>query len=79
MTGSHPSLRVDVRTALTDILHKYSHVFPALGDPVTSRTEMVHPEIETNGTRLIRCGLRHFTPAGLRTEQECVRDMLQGG
>ena len=30
---------------------KYSHVFPAPGYPVTSRTQVVHHEIETNGAR----------------------------
>ena len=30
---------VDGRTTLTDILHKYSHVFPAPGDSVTGRTQ----------------------------------------
>ena len=32
--GSHSSLGADGRAALTYILHKYSNVFPARGDPV---------------------------------------------
>ena len=40
---------------------------------------MVRHEIETNGAWPIRCGQRRLAPAGLRTEQECVRDMLEGG
>ena len=79
VTRSHPSLGVDGRTALTDILHKYSHVFPALGDPVTGRTQVVHHEIETNSARPVHCGPRRLVPAGLQPEQECVRDMLEGG
>ena len=70
---------MDGRTALTDILYKYSHVFPAPGDPVTGCNQVVRHEIETDGARLVRCGPRHLAPAGLRTEQECVRDMLEGG
>ena len=78
MTGSHSSLGVDGRAALTDILHKYSHFLTAPGDPVTGRTQVVHHEIETNGARPVRCGPRSLAPTGLRTEQECVRDMLEG-
>ena len=33
VTGSHSSLGVDGHAALTDILHKYSHVFTAPDDP----------------------------------------------
>ena len=79
--GSHPSLGVEGRAALTDLLYKYNHVFPApvTGDPVTGRTEAVQHEIETNGAQPVWCGPRHLALAGLRTEQECVRDMLEGG
>ena len=79
VTGSHPSLGMDGRAALTDILHRYSHVFPAPDDPVTGRTQVVHHEFITNDARPIRCGPRRLAPAGLRTEQDCVRDMLDGG
>ena len=48
VAGSHPSLGVEGRATLTDLLHKYSHVFPAPGDPVTGRTHVVQHEIETN-------------------------------
>ena len=46
------------------------------GDPLT---QVVRHEIETNGARPVHCGPRCLAPAGLRTEQECVRDMLEGG
>ena len=79
VTGSHSSLGADDRAALTDILHKYSHVFPAPGDPGTGRTQVVRHEIETNGAWPVRCGPRRLAPARLQTEQKCVRDMLKGG
>ena len=78
VAGSHPSLGVDGRVAQTDLLHKYNHVFPAPGDPVTGRIQVVRHEIETNSARPVRCGPRRFVPAGLRMEQDCVRDMLGG-
>ena len=40
---------------------------------------MVHHEIETNNARPICCGPRRLAPAGLRTEQDCVRNMLEEG
>ena len=70
---------MDGRTALTDILHKYSHVFPAPGDPVTGHTLVVCHEIETNVARPVRLRPHRLAPAGLQTEQDCVRDMLEGG
>ena len=72
-------LGMDGHASLTDILHRYSHVFPAPGDMVTSRTHVVRHEIITNDAQPIRCGLCHLAPAGLRTEQDCVRDMLDRG
>ena len=72
VTGSHPSLGMDGRAALMDVLHRYSHVFPAPGDPVTSRTRMVRHVIITNEARPKRCGL--LAPAGVQTEQDCVQD-----
>ena len=33
----------------------------------------------TPDARPVRCGPRRLAPAGLRTEQKCVRDMLLGG
>ena len=65
MTGSHPSLGIEGRAALTALFHKYTHVFPAPGDLVTGRTQVVGHEVETNGARPIRCGSRHLAPAGL--------------
>ena len=36
-------------------------------------------EIETKEGRPVRCGPRRLAPAGLRREQECVKEMLTGG
>ena len=69
--GSHPSLGETGRRLLRDLLHHYEHVFPVPGEPVTGRTKSVQHDIITKDTRPIRCGLR--------TEQECVKDMLIGG
>ena len=62
---THPSLGAEGRTAFTDLLYEYNHVFPTPGDPVTGRTQEVRHEIETNGTRPVRCRPRHLAPAGL--------------
>ena len=69
--GSHTSLGDTGRQALRDLLHRYEHVFPALGEPVTGRTKSVQHEIVTKDARPVRCGPRRLAPAGLRKEQEC--------
>ena len=71
VVGSHPSLG--------DLLFHYRHVFPAPGEPVTGRTTSVQHEIITSDARPVRCGPRRLAPAGLRKEQTCVQEMLQGG
>ena len=75
--GSHPSLGTEGRAKLSNILHQYAHVFPAPGQPVNGRTTAVQHEIETNDARPVRCGPRHLTPAGLRTEQTCIQEMIE--
>ena len=77
--ASHPSLGESGRQMLRDLLLKYVHVFPAPGEPVTGRSKTVLHEIETNNARPVRCGPRRLAPAGLRKEQDCVKDMLSGG
>ena len=77
--GSHASLGDSGRQSLRDLLHKYEHVFPAPGEPVTGRSKSVQHEIEINNARPVRCGPRRLAPAGLRREQDCVREMLSGG
>ena len=72
--GSHASLGDSGHQSLRDLLHRYEHVFPAPGEPVTGRTKSVQHEIETNEARPVRCG-----PAGLRREQDCVSEMLTWG
>ena len=42
-------------------------------------SHVVRNEIITNDARPICCGLCRLSPAGLRTEQECVQDMLDRG
>ena len=74
--GSHTSLGDTGRQSLRDLLHRYEHVFPA---PVTGRSKSVQHEIETNEGRPVRCGPRRLAPAGLRREQDCVKEMLTGG
>ena len=77
--GAHTSLGDTGRQSLRDLLHKYEHVFPAPGEPVTGRSKSVQHEIEINDARPVRCGPRRLAPAGLRREQDCVREMLSGG
>ena len=77
--GSHASLGDTGRQSLRDLLHRYEHVFPAPGEPVTDRSKSVQHEIVTKDGRPVRCGPRRLAPAGLRKEQECVKDMLTGG
>ena len=77
-TGSHPSLGETGCRLLRDLLHRYEHVFPAPGEPVTGRMTSVQHEIITSDARPIRCGPRRLAPAGLRTKQECVKEMLLG-
>ena len=77
--GSHPSLGETSRRLLRELLHRYEHVFPAPGEPVTGCTKSTQHEIITKDARPIRCGPRRLAPTGLRTEQECAKDMLIGG
>ena len=67
------------RQSLRSLLYKYKHVFPAPGEPVTGRSKSVQHEIEIKDARPVRCGPRRLAPAGLRREQDCVREMLSGG
>ena len=77
--GSHTSLGDTGHQSLRELLHRYEHVFPAPGDPVTGQTKSVQHEIITKDARPVRCGPRRLAPAGLRKEQDCVQDMLTGG
>ena len=77
--GSHPSLGEPGRQLLRDLLLWYIHVFPAPGEPVTGWTSAVQHDIVTTDARPVRCGPRWLAPAGLRKEQTCVREMLEGG
>ena len=79
VTVSHPSLGESGRGLLRDLLHRYEHVFPAPGEPVTGRTTSVQHEILTSDAQPVRCGPRRLAPAGLRTEHTCVKEMLVVG
>ena len=79
VSGSHPSLGDAGRQLLRDLLFRYSHVFPAPGEPVTGRTTTLQHDIATTDARPVRCGPRRLAPAGLRKEQTCVQEMLHGG
>ena len=48
-------------------------------EPVTGRTTTVQHDIITTDARPVRCGPRRLAPAGLRKEQTCVKEMLDGG
>ena len=76
---SHPSLGGAGRMLLRNLLHGYAHVFPAPGEPVTGHTTSVQHEILTSDARPVRCGTRRLAPAGLQTEQTCVKEMFEGG
>ena len=65
VTGSHPSLGEEGRDTLRNILHQYTHVFPAPGEQVTGRTTAVQHNIEPSGAKPVRCGPRRLAPAGL--------------
>ena len=77
--GSHPSLGHARRQRLRDLIFRYRHVFPAPGEPVTGRTTTVQHDIIMTDARPVRCGPRRLAPAGLRKEQTCVKEMLDGG
>ena len=79
VTGSHPSLGEAGRRLLCDLLHRHEHVFPAPGESVIGRTTSVQHKILKSDARPVRCGPRRLAPAGLRTEQTCVKEMLLGG
>ena len=73
VAGSHPSLGKEGRMTPRNILHQYAHVFQAPGEPVTGQTTSVQHEIVTTDARPVRCGPSHLAPAGLRTEQTCIK------
>ena len=79
VAGSHPSLGEAGRLLLRSLLHRYEHVFPTPGEPVTGHTTSVQHEILTSDARPVRCGPRRLAPAGLHTEHTCVKEMLLGG
>ena len=79
VAGSHPSLGDAGQQLLRDLLFRYSHVFPAPGEPVTGWTTAVQHDIITMDARPVRCGPRRLAPAGLRKEQTCAQEMLHRG
>ena len=57
--GSHHSLGEAGRLLLRNLLHRYTHVFPAPGEPVTGHTTSVQHDILTSDARPVRT-----SPAG---------------
>ena len=74
--GSHTSLGDTGRQSLRDLLHRYEHVFPAPGEPVTGHSKSVQHEIETNEGRPRTLW---STPSGTGRSQKgtalCQRDV----
>ena len=71
--GSHASLGDFGRQSLRNLLHKYEHVFPAPGEPVTGRSKSVQHEIEIKDARpvrLDRADWRRLVSEGNRTVSE---------
>ena len=76
VTGSHPPLHTGYDPGYpTSICSCVS----CSGEPVTGCTMAVQHDIETSDARPIRCGPRWLAPASLRTEQTCIKEMLEGG
>ena len=50
------------------LLHRYEHVFPASGEPVTGRTTSVQHEILTSDARPVCCGPLRLALAGLPSD-----------
>ena len=68
---------MDGRTTLTDILHKYSHVFPAPGDSVTGRTQW--SVTKSRLTVLGPSAVGHVALPGRASGRTgVVKDMLEG-
>ena len=78
---------LDVATKLTSnqrahaaaLLAKHVNTFPALGTPITGRTEAVMHDIDTGSTRPIRCNPRKLSPKKIKIQQELVDKMLEEG
>ena len=68
--GSHASLEDSGRQSMRDLLHKYEHVFPAPGEPVTGRSKSFQHEIEIKDARPVCCGPRRLVSEGNRTVSE---------
>ena len=85
--GALPPHLIDVLTELTSnqraraaaLLAKHVNTFPALGTPITGRTEAVMHDIDTGSTRPIRCNPRKLSPTKIKIQQELVDKMLEEG
>ena len=80
VAGSDPSLGDTGRQLLRDLLFRYSHVFPAPGEPVTGRTSAVQHDIITTDARPVRCGPRRLVPTGGQKGTDmCAGNVARGG
>ena len=73
--GSYPSLGEGGRRLLRDLLHRYKHVFPAPGEPVTGRTTSVQHEIQMSDARPVRCGPRRLVPCWTSNGTDLLQDL----
>ena len=74
--GSHSSLGEVGRRSLRSLLHRYAHVFPAPGEPVTGRTTSIQHEILTSDTRPVRCGPHHLARREVRLSRVTAHGRL---
>ena len=64
---------------LTDVLLRYSNLFPIPGSALTGHTDAVEHEINMWDWSPIRCAPRRMSPQKMKKEEECVAEMLNGG
>ena len=79
VAGSHPSLGDAGRQLLRDLLFRYSHVFPAPGEPVTGQSTTVKHDIIMTDARPVRCGPRWLAPPGSERNRHVCRKCCTGG
>ena len=72
--GSHPLLGESGRRLLLELLYRYKHLFPALGEPVTGRTTSVQHEILTSDARPVHCGPRRLANGSSFSGSHCGLD-----
>ena len=69
-----PSGLLEGLTLFTDVLLRYTDLFPAPGSTLTGHTDAVEHEIDTSNSIPIRCAPHRMSPRKMK--KECVNDML---